>query len=93
MRKRRKAVDYGGELGAELANLGWVCGRQGRRWLRGIRRGDAEGFVDSFEKDGHVDGFVEVGDRTGFEGSVAISDGGTGGEDDDGDGARVHEHR
>ena len=64
-----------------------------RRQWRGIGRGEAEGVVDGCEKDGHVDGLVDIGDCAGFEGGIAIADGSSRAEDDDGDSARADQHR
>ena len=64
-----------------------------RRLWRRFWWGDAEGVVDGFEKDGHVNRLVNIGYGAGFEGGIAITDGSTRAEDDDGDGARVEQHR
>lgn len=63
------------------ARLGWWRRRLGRR----IGCGDAEGVVDGFEKNGHVDRLVNIGDGSGLEGGNVSART----EDDDGDGACV----
>jgi hypothetical protein len=66
--------------------------RSSRRQRRGIGRRDAEGVFNSFQQDGQIDGFVDVGNGSGFESGVAIADGCARTNDDNGDGAGVEEH-
>jgi hypothetical protein len=74
-------------------NGGWRRRRVWRRLGWRFGRGNAEGIVDGFQKGGHVDGLVNVGDRTRFEGGIAIANGSTRAKDDDRDGACVDQHR
>lgn len=68
-------------------------GSGGWRGRRSIGRGEAEGVVDGFEKDGYVDRLVNIGDCSGFEGGIAIADGCARRKDDDGYSASVEEQR
>lgn len=72
------------------SRLGW--GGRWRRWVWRFGGGEAEGVVDGFEQEGHVEGLVNIGDGAGFESGIAIADGSARAEDDDGNGAGVDEH-
>jgi hypothetical protein len=90
----RSQLAVRGDTEAAVRVSGWIggSGRGRRRGERRLRWRDAEGFVDGFEQDGHVDRLVDVGDGAGFESSIAIADGSARADDDNGDGAGVEEH-
>jgi hypothetical protein len=82
-----KGVD--GSWGSRF--IGWGgCGR--RRRGRGFRRGEAESFIDGFQQNGHIDGLMDVGDRAGFEGGIAIANWRARTYDDYWDGTGVEKH-